>query len=85
MMQLDPTILYKLGLALIVAGLFIILAAFLSLFLKARRKGKTEGAGIIIIGFFPIVFGTDKKSVTIVLLLSIILLIVITIFYLMWR
>jgi uncharacterized membrane protein len=83
---LDPTILDGLGTALIFMGLFIILAAFLSLFLlKARRKGKTEGVGIIIIGFFPIVFGTDKKSVTIVLLLSIILLIVITIFYLMWR
>jgi uncharacterized protein (TIGR00304 family) len=83
---LDPTILYGLGMALVFAGMFIIIAAFLSLLLfKAKGKGKTKGAGVIIIGFFPIVFGTDKKSVTIILLLSIILLIVMIIFYLMWR
>lgn len=43
--QLDPRSFTELGIGPIFAGLFIILVAFLSLFLlEARKKGKAEGA-----------------------------------------
>ena len=38
-----------------------------------KDEGKVKGGGAIIIGPFPIVFGTDWKSVKMVLLLSIVL------------
>ena len=43
------TIFYGLGIGLIFAGLFIILVAFLSLFLlETRRKRKAEGTDVIV-------------------------------------
>jgi len=40
---------------------------------KNRKKGNVKGAGAIIIGPIPIVFGTDKESLKTVLRLSIVL------------
>jgi uncharacterized protein (TIGR00304 family) len=46
-----------------------------------------EGGGAIVVGPFPIIFGTDKESIKTVLLLSIaltiLLIIMMVIFYLM--
>jgi len=82
--------LYGLGVALIFAGMLIILVAIILLFLSSiRGEAKTKGGGAIIIGPFPIIFGTDKESVKTVLLLSILLtillVIVMVIFYLVFR
>lgn len=70
--------LYGLGVALILIGVFVILAAFILIFIASFR-GKTEarGGGAIIIGPFPIVFGTDKESIKAVLWLSIVLTILV--------
>jgi len=81
---------YGLGVALIFAGMLIILVAIILLFLSSvRGEGKAKGGGAIIIGPFPIIFGTDKESVKTVLLLSILLttllVIVMVIFYLVFR
>jgi uncharacterized protein (TIGR00304 family) len=70
--------------------MLVVLVAFLLLFLSnAKGEGKAKGGGAIIIGPFPIVFGTDKESVKKILLLSIavsvLLLIAMVIFYLMSR
>jgi uncharacterized protein (TIGR00304 family) len=71
---MDAGALSGLGIALIFAGMLAILAAILLLFLSsATGGGKAKGAGAIIIGPVPIVFGTDKESIRMVLLLSIIL------------
>ena len=83
----DAETLYGLGVILIFAGILITLIAVILLFISSiREKGKVKGGGAIIIGPFPIIFGTDKESVRTVLLLSItlgiLLVIVIVISYL---
>ncbi len=87
---MDAGTLYGLGIGLILAGMLVILVAIILLFLSSvRREGKVRGGGAIIIGPFPIIFGTDKESIKTVLLLSltltILLIIVMVIFYLMSR
>jgi uncharacterized protein (TIGR00304 family) len=79
-----------LGMALIFVGMLVILVAIILLFLSnVKLEGKAKGGGAIIIGPFPIIFGTDKESVKTVLLLSltltILLIIVMVIFYLVFR
>jgi uncharacterized protein (TIGR00304 family) len=67
--------LWNAGLILIFAGFFVIFVATILLALKAfKDKGKVKGGGAIIIGPFPIIFGTNKESVKILLILSIILI-----------
>jgi uncharacterized protein (TIGR00304 family) len=74
---MDAQTIYGLGIALVFLGIFIVLLAFLLLFYSsAKETGKFKGSGALIIGPFPIIFGTDKESVRTVLILSIILTIV---------
>jgi len=87
---MDAETLYGLGIVLIFAGMLIILAAILLLFLSnVKGEGKAKGGGAIIIGPLPIIFGTDKESVKTILLFSIaltaLLVIVMVIFYLISR
>jgi uncharacterized protein (TIGR00304 family) len=87
---MDAGTLYGLGIGLIFAGMLIILVAILLLFLSSvKGEGKIKGGGAIIIGPFPIIFGTDKESVKTILLFSIaltvLLVIVMVIFYLISR
>jgi uncharacterized protein (TIGR00304 family) len=87
---MDAETLYGLGIALIFTGIIITLIAVILLFISSvREKGKVKGGGVIIIGPFPIIFGTDKESIKTVLLLSltltILLVIVMVIFYLVFR
>ena len=81
---MDAEMLYGLGISLVFAGILIILVAVVLLFVSGIRasgseKGKVKGGGAIIIGPFPIVFGTDKESIKTVLLLSIVLTILLAI------
>jgi len=77
---MDAEMLFGLGIALIFAGILITLIAVILLFVSnVREKGKVKGGGAIIIGPFPIIFGTDKKSIKTVLLLSIMLTILLAI------
>jgi len=70
----NATTLYSLGMALILAGIISIFIAILLLFFSsAKSKGKAKGGGAIIIGPFPIIFGTDKESIRTILLLSLVL------------
>jgi uncharacterized protein (TIGR00304 family) len=71
---MDANTFYSLGIALIFAGIVIILAAILLLIISnVKGEGKVRGGGAIIIGFIPIIFGTDKKSLKTILLLSLLL------------
>ena len=87
--MIDSGALYALGMALILIGVLIIVLAVLLFSLLSAKKGKIKGGGAIIIGPFPIIFGTDKKSLKTVLLLSlaltVLLLIVMIIQYLLLR
>jgi len=72
---MSDQLLFNIGMILIFAGFLItFLVVVLLFFTTIRSKGKVRG-GAIIIGPFPIIFGTDKQSVRTLLLLSIILII----------
>lgn len=73
-MPLDAETLYRLGVSLIFLGVLIVMAAFIMLFIKGFKGGKVRGGGAIIVGPFPIIFGTDKESVKGVLWLSVVLM-----------
>ena len=60
------------GFLLIIIGFIItFLAIFLLVFHSAKTKGEMKGAGVILGGPFPIIFGTDKQSVKVLLVLTI--------------
>ncbi|MGQ9624858.1 MAG: TIGR00304 family membrane protein [Candidatus Bathycorpusculaceae bacterium] len=84
-MAATPETLYGLGITLILVGALIILISLALLFLKSvKGERKVKGGGAIIIGPFPIIFGTDKKAIKMVLWLALaltILLIVATVLF----
>jgi uncharacterized protein (TIGR00304 family) len=74
-------LLFNLGVILVFAGFLIaFVAVILMFFTTTRGKGKVKGGGAVIIGPFPIVFGTDRESLKILLLLSIALVVLMLIF-----
>ena len=79
------TTFYIIGIALIVVGVLIVVAAILGASAKGTKKSNVMGAGVIMIGPIPVIFGTDKESVkrvtSLALILSVVLL---TIFILYW-
>ena len=81
----EAGILLAAGIALIFVGIIITIVAVLLLSIRSAGKGKVEGGGAVIIGPIPIIFGTDKKSLKTVVLLSlaltILLLVVMVIYY----
>ena len=76
---MDLTVFYGLGVALIVVGIIVIVAVILLASVSGANQGKVRGAGVIMIGPIPIIFGTDKKSVKTVLALALALTIVVLI------
>ena len=83
----DAGVLLGLGVALILVGVFIIAIVMFLLSVKSAGKGKVRGGGAVIIGPVPIIFGTDRKSLKTVLLLSIVLtillIVVMVVYYLL--
>ena len=87
--MVDSAVLYTLGIALIFIGVLIIIIAAILISVSGAQKGKVKGGGAILVGPIPIIFGTDKKSLKTVLLLSfaltVILVVAIIIYYLLLR
>ena len=83
------SLLFNTGLLLALAGFALaILAIFIAILRSARGTGKIRGGGVVMIGPVPIVFGTDKESARILILLGIVLMIVLLLFSLLpvvWR
>ncbi len=86
---MDITDFYTLGVALVVVGIIIIVAVIVLASAGSSKKGKVQGAGVIMIGPIPIIFGTDKKSVKTVvafaLALTIVVLIITVVYYWLLR
>jgi uncharacterized protein (TIGR00304 family) len=86
---IDAGALYALGIALVFVGVLIIIVAVILLFISGAKKGNVKGGGAIIIGPIPIIFGTDEKSLKIVLLLSLALTVMLVVamiaYYLLLR
>jgi len=74
-------LLWSIGFWLIVLGVAVSFIAVLWLVFSGVKsgKGKVKGGGVIIIGPIPIVFGTDKKSLKLILVLSIVLVVLLLI------
>ena len=74
--------LWSVGVALTLLGFAIAFVAMIWLVLSGTRggKAKVKGGGAVIIGPIPIVFGTDKESVKIILILSIVLVVLLLVF-----
>ena len=87
--MVDSTLLHTLGIALIFVGALIIIISVVLFSVSGTKKGKAKGGGAIIIGPIPIVFGTDKKSLKTVLLLSLaltmMLVVAMVVYYLLLR
>ena len=81
--------LFNVGLLLALAGFALaIVAIFVAIMRSARGTGKVRGGGVVMIGPVPIIFGTDKESARILILLAIVLMIVLLLFSLLpvvWR
>jgi len=76
--MLNQTSLVILGAAFVFCGFVVTFVALLLYFLKtmhARGKAKVRAGGLVMIGPIPIVFGTDKEIVRILLILSIVLIV----------
>jgi len=72
---MNDQLLFSLGAILLFIGFVITFAAVILLaFTAMKGKGKVRGGGAVIIGPFPIIFGTDKESIKVLLLLSIALI-----------
>ncbi len=80
---------FAVGFALIAVGIIIIVLATILVAMRGGGKGKVKAAGVVMIGPFPIIFGTDKGSVKTVLLLAltltVALLIAAVLYYLLMR
>lgn len=75
------------GFILIFIGFFLIFAGFLKQITEAKagtagktgeKEARTEvrGGGIIMIGPFPIIFGTDKQSIFLLFILAVLLMLI---------
>jgi uncharacterized protein (TIGR00304 family) len=77
----DLAVFFALAFLLIVVGIIVIIIAILLASTRSGTKGKMRGAGVIMIGPIPIIFGTDKKSVKTVLALTIALIVAMMVYY----
>jgi len=81
----DVGFLFGLGVGLIFVGVFIIVLAAILIVVSQRKSGKVKAAGVVIIGPVPIVFGSDRKSLKTLLALSIVLMVLLVVYYLVLR
>jgi uncharacterized protein (TIGR00304 family) len=74
------------GVLLVLIGILLIFAGMLSFAVRGGEgKAEVRGGGVVLIGPFPIVFGSDAQSVKTVLLLTLLLILVVyLLFYRGW-
>ena len=77
--MVEFALLDALGVALIVVGIIVIVAVIIVASTRGVGKVKVRGAGVIMIGPIPIIFGTDKNSVKTVLILALALVVAVII------
>ena len=73
--------LQTIGLAFVLVGFVLALIAGLVMAVKGRGgQGSVRGGGVLLIGPIPIIFGTDKESVRILVVLALVLIIIALVF-----
>jgi uncharacterized protein (TIGR00304 family) len=84
MKELDSLSITQVGFMLIIFGFVLaFLVMIVMAFRGAGNSGKTRSAGLILIGPIPIIFGNDKESVKVVMVLAIILIALVLTFMLL--
>jgi len=68
--------LVTMGFLLVFIGMILIFIGMLTGITKETR-GEVKGGGIILIGPFPIIFGSDTESVKTIILLTILLILLV--------
>ena len=72
--------LVTLGITLIVLGFSVSFIAILLMLIRSLSfRGKIKGGGLVMIGPLPIIFGTDKESIKILIALAILLIIIVVV------
>ena len=71
--------LVSIGIIIIFLGIFLVMIGIISEITKSDSKVEAKGAGIVMIGPIPIIFGTDAGSVKTVMALAIVLIILVLI------
>lgn len=83
--MIDSAVFYSFGIGLIVVGITIIVLTIIqSSSNDEEKRSKVKGAGVIMIGPFPIIFGTDKKSIKEVITLTAVIMLIIIIIAAYW-
>lgn len=73
---MTDNLVFTIGLVLALAGFAVgILAVVFVILRSARGTGQARGGGVVMIGPIPIVFGTDRESAKILMLLAIVLMV----------
>jgi len=73
---MEDSALFEIGLILVFVGFILAFISAFVLMLRGTSPGsKIRGGGIVMLGPFPIIFGTDRGSVKTLILLSILLMI----------
>jgi uncharacterized protein (TIGR00304 family) len=68
---------------LIIVAFFLIVVGMLLLFLHSLREGgKVEGGGVLVIGPFPIVFGTNQRIARDLMIIALIFMIAVVLLFL---
>lgn len=75
-MNLTSLLIYA-GFILIFLGVAITVVALILLVFRSFGREETKGGGIILIGPFPIIFGTDRKTVKFLIIMAAVLIILI--------
>jgi uncharacterized protein (TIGR00304 family) len=74
----------QIGFALVIFGFILALVAVILLAIRSQTGGsKTRGGAILFIGPIPIIFGTDRQSVKILVVLAIVLMVLVLVFMLL--
>jgi uncharacterized protein (TIGR00304 family) len=66
------------GVVIVVLGMLFIFAGMIKQAVSSKDAGKGEirGGGVIMLGPLPIIFGTDKDSISTVIILALLLVVV---------
>ena len=63
---------FEIGFGLTVIGLLVAFAAIILMIMSGKQSdSRVRGGGILFIGPIPIIFGTDRDSVKVIILLAI--------------
>jgi uncharacterized protein (TIGR00304 family) len=81
---LNAAVFYAFGLVFVAVGIIIVIIAIILASMRGNGNGKVKSAGVILVGAFPIIFGTDKKSVKTALMLALALTIAVVIAFMIY-